>query len=161
MRRFFTLLLLPLSFAASGCSDEGAAPRLYPVTGKVVVGGKPLEGITVQLTPIDPEKARPGLGVTDAEGKFAILTNGDKGAASGKYKVVLVASSGARPAGGQASVEDATKAAGQMMERMAQAGGKPVTAEPTLPFPKEWGNAGTTPKEVEVGTQAVVVNIDI
>jgi hypothetical protein len=135
---------------------------LYPVTGTLVVGGKPLEKIAVQLMPVDlASTARPASGTTDAEGKFAILTNGDKGAAAGKYKVVLLVAT--RATGQQISVEEASKMSGDMSQKMAQAkdSGNRSLASTALPYPTEWADASTTPKEVEVTNQPVVINIDI
>jgi hypothetical protein len=155
--------LLVLSLGMLGCTSAGEAPpKLYPVTGKVVIGGKPLDKINVQLMPVDlGSTARPGSGTTDAEGKFTILTNGDKGAAAGKYKVVLMVST--RPQGQQMSVEEASKMSGEMSPRMAQVSGgaDPASLMPATPFPPEWGDASKSPKEVEVTNQPVVINIDI
>jgi hypothetical protein len=156
MRHLSGALLLCLL----GCSTGGAdAPVLYPVTGTLKAGGKPLADITVQLVPVDKSeksKARPGIANTDAEGNFTIRTNGDKGAASGKYKVVL--STGAAKAE-QDTMEDAMKKQEAMMQRMKQ--GATAPAAPTSPFPKEWTEATTSPKEVEVGNQPVTIDIDI
>ena len=151
MRRLSSLLLL----CAVGCSSETIAPpTLYPVTGSLVVGGKPLENVTVQLIPVDvTSKARPGSGKTDAEGKFTILTNGDKGATAGKYKVVLGSPSLAPS--GPVSVEEATKMSGQY----AKSGGPPAPV--TLPYPLEWASATTSPKEVDVVDKPLEIKIDI
>jgi hypothetical protein len=46
-----------------------------------------------------------------------------------------------------------------MMEKISQGATKAVA--PTEPFPKEWSAANTSPKEVDVGTQPVTINIDI
>lgn len=149
MRRLSYLVLL-CAFGCSGGKD--APPSLYPVTGTVVVEGKPLADTMVQLIPVDlTSKARPGSGTTDAEGKFVIRTNGDKGATAGKFKVVL--GTGAQPPK-QMSLEEATKMSGQY----AKSGGIPQVKPP---FPKEWADPKTSPKEVEVTNQAVVVNVDI
>lgn len=153
MRQLSCLLLL----CALGCSGGGADKPLplYPVTGSLIVGGKPLENVFVQLLPVDlTSKAKPGAATTDAEGKFVIRTNGDKGANPGKYKVVLGTSGAAANPNKQVTLEEATKMSGQY----AKTRGIPVE---TLPYPKEWGTAATTPKEVEVTDKAVVVNIDI
>jgi hypothetical protein len=161
MRRLWSVLVLSLGLL--GCSSAGEAPpTLYPVTGTVVIGGKALEKITVQLLPVDlASKARPGTGTTDAEGKFTILTNGDKGAAAGKYKVVLLVASATSE--GQLSVEEASKMSGDMSQRMKQASatGDRSFASQAPPFPPEWGDVKRTPKEVEVTNQPVVINIDI
>jgi hypothetical protein len=154
MRKLSGVLLLCLLGCSSGAAD---APALYPVTGTLKVGGKPLADVSVQLAPVDAKsKARPGIGNTDAEGKFTIRTNGDKGAVSGKYKVVLSTGSAKQE---QDTIEDAIKKQQEMMQRMKQGMTGPVAT--TSPFPKEWADASTTPKEVEVGTQPVTVDIDI
>lgn len=152
MRQLSFVLLL----CALGCSGGATAPPpLYPVTGSLIVGGKPLENIYVQLLPSDVNsKSKPAAATTDADGKFIIRTNGDKGANTGKYKVVLGTSSAATNPNKQVTVEEATKMSGQY----AKTRGMPTV---TLPYPKEWGAASTTPKEVEVTNQPVVVNIDI
>jgi len=152
MRQLSCLLLL----CALGCNGGATAPPpLYPVTGSLVVGGKPLENIYVQLLPVDVNsKAKPGTATTDAEGKFVIRTNGDKGANAGKYKVVLGTSPTATTPNKQMTVEEATKMSGEY----AKTRGIPTV---TLPYPKEWGSPATTPKEVEVTSAPVVVNIDI
>jgi hypothetical protein len=154
----YSICFLLLSFGVWGCSGADAPPPLYPVTGTLIVGGKPLENITVQLTPVDLDsKSKPGVGLTDAEGKFTILTNGDKGATAGKFKVVLLSSAVSKSTGPM-SVEEATKLSGEYTQQIAQ-GKRPEP--PALPFPKEWADATTTPKEVEVVNQPVIIKIDI
>ena len=96
---------------------------------------------------------KPGLGKTDAEGKFTIITNGDKGANPGKYKVVLSVPSLQQT--GEYSLEAATKMSGQF----AKTGGPPKASAP--PFPPEWGGPQTSPKEVEVTKQPLHIKIDI
>jgi hypothetical protein len=153
MRQMMSLAVLFLPFVV-GCGSGGPAPLpLHPVTGSLIVGGKPLENITVQLMPASgtDSKAKPGLATTDAEGKFMIRTNGDKGANPGKYKVVLGSS---KPATGPVTLEEATAMSGQY----AKTGGIPKVE---LPYPAEWASEKTSPKEVEVTDQPVVINIDI
>lgn len=156
MRHLSCSFMLLLSFCLLGCSGGAdGAPKLYPVTGTLVVGGSPLADITVQLIPADPDsKAKPGLGKTDAEGNFEIRTNGDKGAPTGKFKVVLLSAASISSAGPM-SVEDATKMSGQYIAT----GGPPKAVKP--PFPPDWGSAATSPKEVEVENEPVTINIEI
>src|SRR5262249_6382642 len=134
MRQLIGLALL-VSLCGLGCGSKspGALP-LYSVSGKLVVNGKPLENVTVQLIPAgDPDtKAKPGVATTDKEGKFVIRTNGDKGANPGKYKVVL--GSATQAPTGPMSLEDATKMSGQY----AKTGGIPKV---DLPYPAEWASA--------------------
>ena len=149
MRRLSCLVLL----CVLGCGSEVVKPLpLYPVTGSVKVKGAPLKDTLVQLLPVDPSsKAKPGVATTDSEGNFVIRTNGDKGANSGKFKVVL---GSVVEQQGPVSLEDATKMSGQY----TKTGGPP---KPTFAFPKEWASAKTTPKEIEVTDKAQIVDIDI
>ncbi len=77
---FAGLLLFP------GCSR---GPQMVPVTGVVLLDGKPVEGAAVLFSP--EAGGRPADGVTDKDGKFSLQTfkSGD-GAVLGKYKVAVV-----------------------------------------------------------------------
>lgn len=153
MRYVSSLILLCV---IAGCSGGGADKPLpmFPVTGTLLIGGKPMENINIELAPVDFEsKAKPGLGKTDAEGKFEIRTNGDRGATVGKFKVVLRSAASAPT--GPVSIEEATKMSGQYAKTMGPP--KPTS----LPYPVEWGSPTSSPKEVEVVDKPVIVNIDI
>ncbi len=83
-----------LALTLSGCGRSYDEPRfdVYPVKGKVVYKGKPLENAKVVLIAEDPklfELVRPS-GKTSADGTFALetYTSGD-GAPSGKFKAVI------------------------------------------------------------------------
>ncbi|HVW01721.1 MAG TPA: hypothetical protein VHB77_15325 [Planctomycetaceae bacterium] len=148
------LLLLLIVPGCSGGSGKLAAPKLYPVKGNLKIDGKPTEGITVQLSPADPEsKAQPASGVTDADGNFTIRTNGDRGATEGKFKVVLGMGTDVKTQGPM-SLEEATKLSGAGTKY----GGMPT---PKYPFPIEWASPLTTPKTVDVTSQGAELNIDI
>ena len=76
-----------------GCGD-GKLP-LYPVTGSVLVDGKPAEGAMVIFCPVEgkssPElqRERP-FGNTGPDGKFALTTfNKDDGVPLGEYKILV------------------------------------------------------------------------
>ena len=76
--------------AAAGCGGVDAVP----VSGTVTVGDVPLENVAVNFTPIASEGAEgPGSSaVTDAQGRFALRTIGDRrarGAVVGKHRVTL------------------------------------------------------------------------
>lgn len=138
-----------------GCGSGGAPPpKMYPVTGTLKVKGKALENVTVQLIPADQlaKDSKPAVGTTDAEGKFTMRTNGDKGVIAGKYKVVLITTNS--PGSGPVSLEEATKMSGQY----AATQGPPKIEQP---FPQEWGSATTTPKVHEVVDKPTEINIDI
>ena len=89
----FSLSLLSAGLSAlAGCGD-GKLP-LYPVTGSVLVDGKPAGGAMVILCPIEassPElqKERP-FGTTGPDGKFKLTTFlKDDGVPLGEYKVLV------------------------------------------------------------------------
>ena len=71
----------------------GGKLKTYPVTGTVLVDGKPADGAMVIFCPINPgpeiEQLRPS-GKTDATGAFALMTfeSGD-GAPAADYKVLV------------------------------------------------------------------------
>lgn len=85
-------IVLVLSFI--GCGGE-VIPPLGQVDGLVTdQSGTPLDGVTVMFLP-DPEEGnfgQPGIGKTDAEGKFVLFYDGDPkrpGTALGKNRVIL------------------------------------------------------------------------
>lgn len=74
--------LLPL-----GCGD--GRPTRVPVSGIVLVDGKPLAGGYVTVV---PEKARPGGGEIGKDGRFTLTTfEGEDGCVLGEHKVAVVA----------------------------------------------------------------------
>lgn len=84
-----TVLVAALALASTSCG--GSAPKLYLVTGQVLVDGQPAEGATIVFHPKNstPESLRPGA-VVEKDGTFTLQTypHGD-GAPEGEY-VVLV-----------------------------------------------------------------------
>jgi hypothetical protein len=81
--------LLIVVAVLTGCGD--GRPALVEAVGTVTVNGKPVEGATVVLQPIEVEAkdfARPAAGVTDANGEFHLGAYGDgEGVPAGKYAV--------------------------------------------------------------------------
>jgi hypothetical protein len=153
MRKLTGLLLLIL--IVPGCSASTVAPpKLYPVKGNLKIDGKPAEGVTVSLMPVESNtNGRPGVGTPDAEGNFIIRTNGDRGATVGQYKVVLGNTATQDPKK-QVTVEEATKMSGAGIKF----GGPPP---PKYSFPSEWASPLTTPKTVDVTDKGLEFNIDI
>jgi hypothetical protein len=77
---------------AGGCTPT--SPTLYPVSGRVLVDGKPAARAMVALHPTGSSTATPQrlpVGLTDADGAFRLTTNlcGD-GAPPGTYAVTVV-----------------------------------------------------------------------
>ncbi|GAA4438367.1 carboxypeptidase-like regulatory domain-containing protein [Bremerella cremea] len=75
-----------------GCS-RGSGLATYPVTGEVTMDGEVVEGATVTLVP-SSEAGRSASGITDAEGKFSVMTYVSpgvqpEGAMPGDYSVTI------------------------------------------------------------------------
>ena len=84
--------------ARVGTDSPTAGTGLHPVAGRVLVGGKPAEGVEVRLHPLnrfqDAGAPRPHS-TTDREGRFKLRTgDGPEGAPDGSYVVTLVWPSG-------------------------------------------------------------------
>lgn len=138
--------LIALALAAGtlfGCGPAG--PTFHPVTGKLSIGGKVPANVQISLYPVDGKGPIASGTVDSGSGQFTLTSSGGvgkapgKGAVAGKYKVVLNSASG-----GAGSPEE-------MMKKYSGggAGGKAPTA-PAASFPKEFGSASTSPKEVEI-----------
>ncbi|MCY3014955.1 MAG: hypothetical protein NT171_09725 [Planctomycetota bacterium] len=80
-----------LAIGLTGCGGP-AQPKLYPATGTVTWKGEPLADATVSFV---PSVGAPSDGKTDAQGKFAIMTNGMPGARAGACKVTVSKFAGA------------------------------------------------------------------
>ena len=98
MPKFATCLRLSVGLLAAaalvaltGCRD-GRIPT-YPVTGIVLVDGRPAQGAIIIFCPVEPsaelEHLRPA-GMTDASGEFNLTTfEPADGAPAGRYKVLV------------------------------------------------------------------------
>jgi hypothetical protein len=91
------LLAVALLLATAGCGD--GRPKRVPVSGTVLIDGKPLAFGVVQFA---PEGVRPSTGRLDSAGRFSLSSyEPDDGVALGKHKVMV---DGSEPVG-----EDARK----------------------------------------------------
>jgi|GEM_PF-412649 len=148
-----------LMLTGSGCG--GGAAKLYKVSGKVTLDGKPVSHATVQFEPIDPAGGqKPASGQTGEDGTFSLTTNtsGD-GAIAGKYKVAIrkdrTASDGAfsqRPAGDPGDPKQMI----DMMRDFQSKQAKQRNAPPLPPneLPEEYGSLERTPLTAEVPSPA-------
>lgn len=79
-----------LTLLAVGCGSGTQLADTYPATGRVLVDGKPVDGISVSLLPESGVAGKGGYGVTDATGAFSITSvEGQEGVRQGKYRVVF------------------------------------------------------------------------
>lgn len=89
MKRQPGCLLLVLVSAAGlcGCGGGGDMPELVPLTGKVSLGGKPLENAQVMFVPTE---GRPSIAYTDASGEFEMqYKEGEPGVKPGPGKLAI------------------------------------------------------------------------
>jgi hypothetical protein len=89
--------LLPgLCLLTCGCAGKYTP---VPVSGKVTLDGKPVEGATVYFYAIgDEREGRPAYGATDKDGEFHLSTMGNRdGALRREYKVVIHKNVPSRP----------------------------------------------------------------
>jgi len=87
--RLQPVLLGVLIASAPGCSRVDRVP-VYPITGRVLIDGKPLQNATVFLHPPSGDGGLRPVGHTRADGSFDITTYevGD-GAPAGEYRVTV------------------------------------------------------------------------
>jgi hypothetical protein len=85
-------ILLGLVLTVGGCGGGSDGPAIHPVSGKVLVDGKPAAKvlITFHASPGSTNQARP-FAETDADGSFRPSTQltGD-GAPAGEYTLTIV-----------------------------------------------------------------------
>lgn len=74
---------------SSGCGGDSSIAGLAPVTGKVTLDGQPLVGAQVVFVPSPSDKGRVCSSATDSNGNYQLVTNTDKGALPGNYKVIV------------------------------------------------------------------------
>lgn len=80
--------LVLLTVVAAGCGGGSSFPKTYPVTGKVTVDGKAIEGAMVTFQ-LDSGKEN-AIGTTDKNGEFTLsmFQPGD-GAVPGQYRIAV------------------------------------------------------------------------
>jgi hypothetical protein len=87
--RFVALIVVAsLVCVVAGCGEGVGISGLAPVQGKVTLDGQPLSGAQVVFVPVDPA-GRASVGATDGDGNYEIVTNTDKGAMPGSYRVAV------------------------------------------------------------------------
>jgi hypothetical protein len=93
-RRFVVVAVLVAAFTSTGCGRPKLEKlSLLPVIGKVRVGDVPLAGIQIMYHP-DPTRGNRSKWVamaqTREDGSYELVTNGQKGAPRGWYKVTVM-----------------------------------------------------------------------
>ena len=138
-------------------------PPLYPVTITLTQENVPLEGAFVDLVPADAANAWGAGGKTDAKGEAILYARPDfKGAAAGKYKVVITKKESKR--GGTSVADNATIPTetedGRPIVYRAGDGG-PITMEEWTYVDRQYITAATTPLEIEVTNKGSNQSFDL
>jgi hypothetical protein len=98
MTRRATLVAVVLGFALAGCG--GGSPKTVPVSGKVLLDGKPLPDAVVQFMPVGAEGKEPlpsSVGTTGPDGRYSLVLQSSAskaGAVVGKHKVTITLGAG-------------------------------------------------------------------
>ncbi len=81
------VIALSCTLVATGCSD--GLPQRVPVSGKVLIDGKPVTAGSIRFV---PEGARPSSADLDSEGRFQLYCfDGEDGAVIGTHRVQVAA----------------------------------------------------------------------
>jgi hypothetical protein len=91
-KQWMGICILPIVL---GCSGGGDRPVTYPVSGRVLLDGRPVEAVDVAFMPAKAlPLSRPARGRTNADGEFRLRTYispavDATGAVAGQYTVTL------------------------------------------------------------------------
>lgn len=116
----------------AGCSSGRKSVPLAPVTGVVTLDGKPVPDAVVTLKPSKELQAtggRDAYGYTDADGRFAMVTDGKKGAPVGKLTVFVGSNDANKPLGGAPAKANAKEPKPKSSEVTVAAGANDLTIE--------------------------------
>jgi hypothetical protein len=131
-------LLMLVMFSLTGCGEPGL-PTLTPVTGVLILDGKPLPLAEVRFQPLAsglPTDAG-ATAVTDAEGRFTMTTAGRPGAIAGEHTVTIA--EGPPPEEVRGDGPEAQKAASDYEKSLVN-----------RPIPSEYGTVATSKCRIKV-----------
>ena len=128
---------LCLALLGSGCSAPPQA--IVSASGVVTLNGQPLANAEVRFYPQDSALSGDFIGsaVTDAQGRYAMVTNGQQGAVPGLNRVTV--SEGPTPPGSRGRSEKAHAILEEYTSKLAN-----------RPIPPKYGNVADTPLKVTV-----------
>lgn len=127
--------------AITGCGGGNGFPDPTPVSGSVLLNGKPVEGATVTFLAKGEGSGRSASGSTDGQGKFQLTTfSTNDGAIPGEYSITITKS---QPMGdlGEMDAENPGESYEQMMAA-AQSGNMSAVVKNDLP--KKYNSAATS-----------------
>jgi hypothetical protein len=85
VRRNWVWSCLPIALFVLGCSEGG--PEIVPVSGTVLLDGKPVSGAGVLFTPVADGPL--ATGTTDDQGRYSLTTGERAGAVPGEHQVTI------------------------------------------------------------------------
>lgn len=147
----FAICLAMLGLAVGGCTSRGGGdiPPTAPVSGVVLLDGRPVDGAMVVFVPLDHRYG--AYAVTDSSGRFTLQSSPDvSGAVPGRFQVQVtkvVAERGAAQFLVQEDVEHALKAGGSV--------GPAQQGETKNVLPEKYANPKTSGIEVTVPREGI------
>ena len=87
-----TLGVIVLLVSLGGCqhAPPPSGPPVLPVTGTILVDGKPTAGVTVRFVAVDSPGGSPPAFITGSDGRFTSAAPGsDAGVSAGTYRLVV------------------------------------------------------------------------
>lgn len=138
--KMHAVLLLCMLVLSAGCNSD---PPIYPITGKVSLGGETHARLIVYMRPVNGavNQFNMGVGETDANGVMKFGSAAGEGLAAGKYRV---------------SFSCIKTTSGEILDALTDKGEENVESEPIemVPPPYDYKtNADTSPLEFEVRKQ--------
>jgi hypothetical protein len=83
-------VFLALFCLAVGCSKRPNLPQQFPVSGTIMLDGKPLAGAGIMFLPRGETRGNGAMAMTDPKGKYTLKTDhGGPGAPEGEYAVTI------------------------------------------------------------------------
>lgn len=138
MNRYMIFACAILFAIQPGCGNK---PKTAKVSGVVTLNGAPYKGAVVSFQPLggkdNPNPGRGSAGVTDDQGRFSLIYDGDKnnpGALIGKHRVRIFTQ-----LGGEKGADDGVESPPPDPKKM------------TEPIPVEWHEKSTKEFEVPAG----------
>ena len=145
-----TLLMLCGLILFAGCSDP--LPELFPISGTVTIGGKPVPHVAVKFIPMAEGLGANTIakGTTDGKGRFTLeQMSGELGCRACMCKVTLA----------EGPIPDELRAMGQDAAPKIKAFRASLSGRP---LPKEYQTIRTTPLEFEITgpNEEFEINVD-
>jgi hypothetical protein len=87
-----TLGVIAMLVSLCGCQHAPplSGPPVFPVTGTILVDGKPTAGVTVRFVAVEPAGGSPPAFITGSDGRFTSAAPGsDAGVSAGTYRLVV------------------------------------------------------------------------